>query len=298
MGPATHFIIDPEQKNALFIATLNAGYTADKHRQNKMKFFHTIEQIHSKDINSESETELQQNPAHYTRILALRKEFDKQIQKEVDEHGSVTPIKIWATITDIIARIFMLEDLNAGNIVRVTSKTPSTHENFKWKLIDFYIKNTKDYYIGDIHAVTGGFINGNGVMNFTGNKFLQSLLMERPKDEKIVAGDKAIKYLNNDPTETKPGTKKMQLADIKEGERVVQIGAVTRAFNDIKKYIFTPIAEGKTRADIVGVDITYAEPDLERYKDAVLQNFANLQEGLAAELKQLAQAATPTPSPH
>ena len=261
VGPKVHFITHQSgidrafDKNALFIATQDVAYTKSS-EQGKTKIFHPVRELYRMERGEKVGDE---------RFLL---DFNHELS-----HGDIAPIKLEATLMDIIARVFRLGDLNEDNFARVDITTlERTYE--KWKLFDFKIPEKMEgrYVIGDEGSTVDGFLTGNGVLSHP-NVFLQDALIGRSPVEKIRLGNEVINLLERGrPKMSRPEEHKMSLPE-----------AIEQAFEVVRHYFEEPIA-GIRRAELLGVNLPPSLADLHNYRLGALQNFEHLRAGLGRRM--------------
>jgi hypothetical protein len=261
--PKVHFITHQSSedrafdKNALFIATQDAAYTKTPKINSadvsgKIKLFQPIGELY------------QFENGHIIGHAAFLAQFNTELS-----HANIGPLKIEATVLDIIARVFRLGDFNEDNLARI-SITTAERSYEKWKLFDFTVPENMEgrYIIADEESTTEGFIRGNGTLRHPA-VFFQDALMGRERSEKIEIGNAVINVLEQGrPGISHPEKRKMSLPD-----------AVNRAFDDIVQYMAYQIND-TTRARILGVKLDKALLDLHDYQRSALQNFEHLKDGL------------------
>ncbi len=270
LGPKVYFITHQGEeetvfhKNALFVATQDVSYT--KNPEMKKKTFHQAGQLYSFLFDKQKT---------FTGDQAFKEEFEKELSIP-----HVTPMKLEATIIDIIARIFRLEDMNEGNFGRVTINKDEYISQYKWKLIDFVISKVKPerYVIGDPDSTTEGFVTGNGTLGYSGTFFLCKVLLMRKREEKIDVGNAAIDLLEKG---------RPSLSCCVEKKKMPLEKAIEQAFSDVEAYVMTSNKDGLTRADLLGIKIDPSLDDLRIYKQAALENFNNLGLGLRSRKEEV-----------
>ena len=257
IGPKVHFITHQRgldrafDKNALFIATQDVAYTKSL-TQEKVKFFHPVRELYRMEQGNKVGDEI------------FLSEFYHELQ-----HDNVAPIKLEATLMDIIARVFRLGDLNEDNFARIDITTPERNYE-KWKLFDFKIPEKMEgrYVIGDEGSTVDGFLTGNGALSHP-NVFLQDALIGRNPVEKIRLGNEVINLLERGrPKMSRPEEHKMSLPE-----------AIEQAFEVVRHY-FEETIMGARRAELLGVNLAPSLADLHNYRLAALQNFEHLRDGL------------------
>ncbi len=182
----------------------------------------------------------------------------------------VTPIKLEATMVDMIARVFRLGDLNGENFGRILITTPDRSYE-KWKLFDFTVPENMEglYVIGDVNTTTEGFIKGNGTLRHP-TPFLANVLMCRDRSEKIKVGNAVITVLEQGRRGMMDTTKiKMSLPD-----------AIGRAMEEVRRYMSESLGASGVRAELLGVNLPKSLADLEEYGHSALENFDHLRLGL------------------
>lgn len=253
-GPKVHFITHqgaedvPFYKNALFIATQEVAYTKEA---GKTKFFHPVGQLFSYDgLDFKGDT-------------AFAELFEKELSTP-----EVTPIKLAATIIDLLSRILDLTDMNEGNFGRINSIDGKT----KWEILDFMISPKGSHYIGGSEKAAWGFIEGNGAFRYSNETLLSKALTERPAHEKVALGLAALEMLNTGRMSlTRPDTRKMPFKE-----------AVERSYHEVLAYMQENMG-GKNRAALLGMEKEEkAYESLKLYVEILLQNFEDLQKGLQA----------------
>lgn len=270
--PKVHFITHQSgedrafDKNALFIATQDAAYTKtpkinSADASGKVKLFQPIGELY------------QFKNGHMIGHAAFLAQFSTELS-----HANIGPLKIEATVLDMIVRVFRLGDLNEDNLARI-SITTAERSYEKWKLFDFTVPENMEgrYIIADEESTTEGFIKGNGTLRHPA-VFFQDALMCRERSEKIEIGNAVINLLEQGrPGISHPEKKKMALPD-----------AINRAFDDIVQYIAHTIYD-TTRAGILGVKLDKVLLDLQDYRQSALQNFGNLRDGLRSRQSELSE---------
>ena len=272
VGAKVHFIMHQKQAdmafqhNALFIATQDAGYSQFPE---KRKIFQPVGALFAA-------------PSEPAAGAEAERTFEQQLETDLASE-QITPNKMAATVIDLVARIFRLRDLNAGNIGRVTVQ-PNKE---KWRLIDFTINKLIDYKIGDKRSTTEGFINGNGTLDYSGVDFLTMVLMGRSRMEKIKAGCAAMEMFTAGIDWPGAHRKKMSLE-----------AAVTQAFEHVQQFMLRQQeVKGGAAADILittnlqALGLSRKDfDDLEKYRQDALYNFHILKAGLL-------EAAHPSEAP-
>jgi len=265
LGPKVHFIMHqiegdtPYQRNALFIATQDVGYSFTP--LVKTKSFCQAGRLFT--IHREG-----------SREEAVGDEsFMSELRSEL-ETSSVGRAKLAATIIDLFARIFHLTDINEGNFGQVV-----VNGKFKWKIVDFVIDDRGRHEIGGRDSATGGFMTGNGTLRYSGTPFLLRTLCSRPEEEKVIVGHEAISLLER-------GARRLN----SEGRNTPLLTAVTQAFDDVESYMKAVIEKtGETRAITLRIDMATALTDLIEYRRAVVKNFDDLREGLRDAREKLSR---------
>lgn len=250
-GPKTYFITHhgaedtPVYRNALFIATQDVAHTK---KAGKTKVFHKVGQLFSYDGREFRGDE------GFARL------FENELSTAI-----TAPIKLAATIIDLLSRILHLTDMNEGNFGKVSSEDDS-----KWKILDFVVDSKGSHYIGGPDRAAEGFIEGNGAFRYSSETLLSKALVERTRSEKIAVGLAALEILvAGRPSHTRPETRKMGVE-----------AAVDRAFHEVLEYMQTDVS-GEGRAKLLGItEEDKAYENLQRYVETVLLNFHDLMAGL------------------
>jgi hypothetical protein len=270
--PKVHFITHQSSedraldKNALFIATQDAAYTktpkiSPADASGKTKFFQPVGELYRLERGEKIGD---------TDFLA-------QFNTELRNVG-IGPLKFEATVLDIIARVFRLDDFNEDNFARITVIAEENHYK-KWKLFDFTVpeKMENGYVIANEESTTEGFIYGNGVLRHPA-VFLSNALIGRERCEKIEIGNAVINILEQGRSGiSHPEKRKMSLFE-----------AIDRAFHDVEQYMNFPMGD-TIRADVLGVDLGIELIDLNNYRRSALQNFEHLRDGLRSRQSVLSE---------
>ena len=147
-------------------------------------------------------------------------------KKYKDEKKDLQKIIEPVALTDIFARIFCLQDVttNDGNFGFVE------HENsIDTKIIDFEVKSSASY---QTNGIFDGFKSGNGLFNYSNDKFLIETLQKREVNQRIKTAHNVInKYLTQDKL-----TKAIDKAKkcVKQYQEYVND---TNKYNDLDNYI-------------------------------------------------------------
>lgn len=174
---------------------------------------------------------------------------------------------------DIVSRILRLIDTttNPGNLGRVAVGL----ERSKWKLFDFRVRDAEDGYVNEV--IVSSFLAGNTSYNYAYSTFLE-YAFKNPEYEarKIEAAYQTMIELLREGKLRQDGKRDMLLPE-----------AIARAHDEIKDYI-------EANYEKLGIDLSVAVPDFERYCIAIQENLKMLSAGIAkrhAELNPGSSAA-------